>query len=90
MVRQYQIICAGKRETETMSEQRLQQTSWTKRREEKERRMQAVTRWMNGPVLPTDKTIEALEALVVAGDRIVLEGDNQKQARLFIAVPCKS
>jgi malonate decarboxylase alpha subunit len=42
--------------------------------------MQAVTRWMSGPVLPTDKTVEALEALVVAGDRIVLEGDNQKQA----------
>ena len=64
-----------------MSEQRLQQaSSWTKRREEKERRMQAVTRWMSGPVLPTDKTVEALEALVVAGDRIVLEGDNQKQA----------
>ena len=64
-----------------MSEQRLQQASlWTKRREEKERRMQAVTRWMSGPLLPTDKTVEALEALVVAGDRIVLEGDNQKQA----------
>jgi hypothetical protein len=32
-----------------MSEQRLQQASlWTKRREEKERRMQEVTRWMNG------------------------------------------
>ena len=64
-----------------MSEQRLQQaSSWTKRREEKERRMQAVTRWMSGPILPTDKTVEALESLVVAGDRIVLEGDNQKQA----------
>ena len=64
-----------------MSEQRLQQAfSWTKRREEKERRMGAVTRWMSGPVLPTDKTVEALEALVVTGDRIVLEGDNQKQA----------
>ena len=64
-----------------MSEQRLQQaSSWTKRREEKERRMQSVKRWMNGPVLPSDKTVEALEALIVAGDRIVLEGDNQKQA----------
>ena len=64
-----------------MSEQRLQQaTSWTRRRDEKERRMQVVRRWMSGPVLATDKTAEALEALVVAGDRIVLEGDNQKQA----------
>jgi malonate decarboxylase alpha subunit len=64
-----------------MSEQRLQQaSSWTRRRDEKKRRMQAVMRWMRGPILPTDKTVEALEALVVAGDRIVLEGDNQKQA----------
>jgi malonate decarboxylase alpha subunit len=64
-----------------MSEQRLKQaSSWARRREEKGRRMQAVMRWMSGPVLPTDKTVEALEALVVAGDRIVLEGDNQKQA----------
>src|ERR1700756_1382083 len=63
-----------------MSEQRQQATSWTRRRDEKERRMQAVMRWMSGPVLPTDKTVEAPEALVVAGDRIVLEGDNQKQA----------
>jgi malonate decarboxylase alpha subunit len=64
-----------------MSEQRLQQaSSWTRRREEKARRMQAVMPWMSGPILPTEKTVEALEALVVAGDRIVLEGDNQKQA----------
>jgi malonate decarboxylase alpha subunit len=42
--------------------------------------MQAVMQWMSGPVLPTDRTVETLEALVVAGDRIVLEGDNQKQA----------
>src|SRR5882757_2866093 len=64
-----------------MREQWLQQaSSWTRRREEKERRMRAVMRWMSGPVLPTDKTVEALEALVVSGDRIVLEGDNQKQA----------
>ena len=64
-----------------MSEQGLQQgSSWTTRREEKERRMQTVTRWMGGPILPTDKTVEVLEAVVMTGDRIVLEGDNQKQA----------
>jgi malonate decarboxylase alpha subunit len=45
--------------------------------------MRAVTGWMSGPVLPTDKTVEALEVLVVAGDRIVLEGDNQKQANFL-------
>src|SRR5260221_14264478 len=35
---------------------------------------------MEGPILPKTKIIEALETLVVSGDRIVLEGDNQKQA----------
>jgi malonate decarboxylase alpha subunit len=64
-----------------MSEQTLQQaSSWTRRRDEKERRMRAVMPWMSGPILPSDKIVAALEALVVAGDRIVLEGDNQKQA----------
>ena len=42
--------------------------------------MQLVQPWMEGPLLPKAKIIEALEALIVSGDRIVLEGDNQKQA----------
>ncbi len=35
---------------------------------------------MKGPILPTERIIEALETLIVSEDRIVLEGDNQKQA----------
>jgi malonate decarboxylase alpha subunit len=35
---------------------------------------------MEGPVLSSAKVVEALETLIVSGDRIVLEGDNQKQA----------
>src|SRR6201998_3671082 len=54
--------------------------SWTTRRDEKKRRMQLVSSWMSGPLLPREKLVEALEAVVLAGDRIVLEGDNQKQA----------
>jgi malonate decarboxylase alpha subunit len=54
--------------------------SWTTRRDEKQRRMQLVQPWMKGAVLPSTKVIEALETLIVSGDRIVLEGDNQKQA----------
>jgi malonate decarboxylase alpha subunit len=42
--------------------------------------MQAVMRWISGPLLPADTTVEAL---VVAGDRSVLEGDNQKQADFY-------
>ena len=63
-------------------QQRADQTprSWTTRRDEKRRRMQLVQPWMRGPILPRERIIEALEALIVSGDRIVLEGDNQKQA----------
>ena len=54
--------------------------SWTTRRDEKRRRMQLVRPWMKGPILPKEKIVDALEILIVNGDRIVLEGDNQKQA----------
>jgi malonate decarboxylase alpha subunit len=54
--------------------------SWTTRRDEKQRRMKLVQPWMKGPVLPRERIIEALETLVVSGDTIVIEGDNQKQA----------
>ena len=54
--------------------------SWTTRRDEKRRRMQLVQPWMNGPILSQEKIVDALETLIVSGDRIVLEGDNQKQA----------
>src|ERR1700677_4537242 len=65
-----------------MAQQMLGQVtrSWTTRRDEKQRRMQRVRPWMKGPILPKENIIEALEALIVSGDSIVLEGDNQKQA----------
>ncbi len=53
---------------------------WATRRAEKQRRMQLIRPWMSGPILPTEKIIAALENLMVSGDRVVLEGDNQKQA----------
>jgi malonate decarboxylase alpha subunit len=64
-----------------MTEQTQQRpTSWTTRRDEKRRRLDAVKPWMNGPVLSSEKTVEALESVILSGDRIVMEGDNQKQA----------
>jgi malonate decarboxylase alpha subunit len=64
-----------------MNEQTKQRRiSWTTRRDEKARRMQIVRPWMTGPILPTAKTVEALESVIASGDRLVLEGDNQKQA----------
>src|SRR5271168_900011 len=53
---------------------------WTTRRDEKRRRLQLISSWMNGLLLPRQKLVESLEALIAPGDRIVLEGDNQKQA----------
>lgn len=54
--------------------------SWTTRREEKQRRLSLLQRDLDRKILPGGKMVEALEKLIVSGDKIVLEGDNQKQA----------
>jgi malonate decarboxylase alpha subunit len=64
-----------------MSDQTMtQRTSWTTRRDEKRRLLESVKPWMKGPVLAQNKMVETLEAVIQSGDRIVMEGDNQKQA----------
>ena len=65
-----------------MSDQTLtqQRTSWTTRRDEKRRRLESVKPWMKGPVLAQSKIVETLESVIQTDDRIVMEGDNQKQA----------
>ena len=57
-----------------------QRTSWTGRRDEKQRLLEMVKPWMKGPVLAHNKLVETLESVIRSGDRIVMEGDNQKQA----------
>src|ERR1700753_699249 len=57
-----------------------QRTSWTTRRDEKRRLLESVKTWMKGPVLAQAKMVEALESVIQSGNRIVMEGDNQKQA----------
>jgi malonate decarboxylase alpha subunit len=56
------------------------QKSWTTRRERKNRRLQRVARYCSNRVLDSEKIVEAMEELVEPGDRICLEGNNQKQA----------
>jgi malonate decarboxylase alpha subunit len=51
----------------------------TARHDEKQRRLQLAPFLMNGLLLPEDKLVESLELLIAPGDRIALEGDNQKQ-----------
>ncbi|PLZ02119.1 malonate decarboxylase subunit alpha [Burkholderia sp. WAC0059] len=54
--------------------------SWTTRRDEKHRRLAAVAGWLEDGVLPAARMTDALELLIRPGDRVALEGDNQKQA----------
>jgi malonate decarboxylase alpha subunit len=63
-----------------MATQSFSNRRWATRRAEKERRLAAVRSLADGPVLPTDRIVEVLEKLIAAGDRVVLEGNNQKQA----------
>src|SRR3712207_4004674 len=54
--------------------------SWTTRAEAKARRLAAAEGFAEGKVLRPADIVPALEALLSPGDRVVLEGDNQKQA----------
>ncbi|REE85473.1 malonate decarboxylase subunit alpha [Cupriavidus plantarum] len=53
---------------------------WDTRREEKRRRQALGARFADGKVVPTDDIVPFLEAVTAPGDRVVLEGNNQKQA----------
>jgi malonate decarboxylase alpha subunit len=54
--------------------------SWTTLRDEKARRMAIISPWLADGVLPRERIVDALETLIRPGDRVALEGDNQKQA----------
>ena len=57
-----------------------QANGWSRRRAKKAARLARIARWMNGRVLETGATVEALQALIEPGDNVALEGNNQKQA----------
>ncbi|SEF05888.1 malonate decarboxylase alpha subunit [Burkholderia sp. WP9] len=63
-----------------MSSQSQTQSRWATRRAEKHRRLARVASIADGMVLPTEGIVEVLQALVAPGDRVVVEGNNQKQA----------
>src|ERR1700689_2730897 len=54
--------------------------SWTVMRDAKARRLAAVGARANGKCLDRHAIVEALETLIRPGDRVALEGNNQKQA----------
>jgi malonate decarboxylase alpha subunit len=53
---------------------------WTTRRAEKQRRIDRVRSLVSGKVARAEDIAALLEGVLEPGDRIVLEGDNQKQA----------
>lgn len=57
-----------------------QKRIWTTRLDAKKRRMDSVKDLVEGMVIPTDRIVDAMEKLIKPGDRVVLEGNNQKQA----------
>jgi malonate decarboxylase alpha subunit len=54
--------------------------SWDRRRTEKKRRLTQAGAFADGRVVPSTDIVPFLEALIAPGDRVVLEGNNQKQA----------
>jgi len=54
--------------------------NWTTRRAEKARRMAAAAAVASEGVIAREHIVDALHALIAPGDRVALEGNNQKQA----------
>ena len=55
-------------------------TEWQKQRSERNARLKAGSRYASGKMVPPESAKALLEAVIRPGDRVCLEGDNQKQA----------
>ena len=53
---------------------------WNKQKQEREARLAAGAKFARGKLVDPAATTALLEAVIQPGDRICLEGDNQKQA----------
>ncbi|WP_296933528.1 malonate decarboxylase subunit alpha [uncultured Marinobacter sp.] len=54
--------------------------NWQSRRQDKNERMAGIENLTDGVVIPTDEITTVLESLLRSGDKVTLEGNNQKQA----------
>jgi len=57
-----------------------QPNPWAKRRAEKNRRISKLGTLANGRILSSDRLVQVFETLLAPGDKVALEGNNQKQA----------
>jgi len=53
---------------------------WQKQRSERQSRLEAASKYSDGKLVSAENTKALLEAVIRPGDRVCLEGDNQKQA----------
>ncbi|UOE53547.1 malonate decarboxylase subunit alpha [Cytobacillus oceanisediminis] len=65
--------------------QAAKQRSWNTRLETKQKRLEKMKGITSNRIIPTRQIVEALETLIMPGDRVVLEGNNQKQASFLSA-----
>ncbi|MEK4496736.1 malonate decarboxylase subunit alpha [Ureibacillus sp. FSL W8-0352] len=63
-----------------ISKMEMERKSWTTRVEAKKKTIESVQGLVDGVIIPTKRIVEVLERLIKPGDRVVLEGNNQKQA----------
>jgi malonate decarboxylase alpha subunit len=61
-------------------------TEWQKQRSERAARLEAGSRYATGKLVPPENAKSLLEAVIRPGDRVCLEGDNQKQADFLAEV----
>jgi malonate decarboxylase alpha subunit len=61
-------------------------THWQKQRRERNLRLEAGFRYASGKMVTPENAKALLEAVIRPGDRVCLEGDNQKQADLLAEV----
>lgn len=54
--------------------------NWASKREKKAKTMAKISELMDGKYIQTESIVEVLERVITPGDKVVLEGDNQKQA----------
>lgn len=70
--------------------QAAKQRSWNRRLEAKQKRIEKMKGITSNRIIPTHQIVEALETLIMPGDRVVLEGNNQKQASFLSAALAQS
>lgn len=58
----------------------IEQRQWDARRQAKKRKLANIESMFKGKIVNTDDIVTVIERLITPGDRVVIEGNNQKQA----------